>query len=131
MIQLAILNGKQAGTRWVARRFPSRIGRTPQSDLCLDDGGVWDHHLQLEIRSGEGAVISASPDAFTALNGQQVRQAVLRNGDLIEIGSVRLLFGLSSTRQSSLRLREVLTWAILGALGLGQVALIYWLGQLT
>jgi hypothetical protein len=101
----------------------------PQSDLCLDDGGVWDHHLQLEVRPGEGAVISASPDAFTAVNGQQVREAVLRNGDLIEIGSVRLLFGLSPTRQSSLRLREALTWIALGALGFGQVALIYWLLQ--
>ena len=101
-----------------------------QSDLCLDDGGVWDQHLQLEVRPGEGAVISASPEAFTAVNGQLVREAVLRNGDLIEIGSVRLLFGLSPTRQSSLRLREALTWLVLGALGFGQVALIYWLLQL-
>ena len=130
MIQLAILSGRQAGTRWVARRFPSRIGRTTQSDLCLDDAGVWDQHLQLEIRTGQGAVLSASPDAFTAVNGQQVQEAVLRNGDLIEIGSVRLLFGLSATRQSSLRLREAVTWFALGAIGFAQVALIYWLLQL-
>jgi len=130
VIQLAILNGKQAGTRWVPRRYPVRIGRTSPSDLCLDDGGVWDQHLQLELRPGDGAVISSSPDAFTAVNGQKVFEAILRNGDLLEIGSVRLLFGLSPTRQASLRLREAVTWSLLGTLGFGQVTLIYWLLQL-
>ena len=129
MIQLTVLNGRQAGTRWVARRFPSQIGRSSKSHLCLDDDGVWDQHFQLAIRPEEGAVLFSGSAAFTAVNGHQVRQAVLRNGDLIEIGSVRLLFGLSPTRQYSLRFREVLTWIALGALGFGQVAVIYWLVQ--
>ena len=36
-------------------------------------------------------------------------------------------FGLSATRQRSLRLREALTWLALAGLCFGQVALIYWL----
>ena len=64
---------------------------------------------------------------MASLNHLPVRQASLRNGDLIELGAVQLQFGLSPTRHRSLRLREVLTWIALGLLCLGQVALIYWL----
>jgi len=62
-----------------------------------------------------------------AVNGQRVQEAVLRNGDLIEAGSVKMRFGLSPAPQHSLRLREGLTWFALAVLCLGQVALIYWL----
>ena len=40
MLQLSILSGKTAGTEWVARRFPVRIGRAPDSDLKLEDAGI-------------------------------------------------------------------------------------------
>jgi hypothetical protein len=68
-------------------------------------------------------------DASIVVNGQPVRQAVLRSGDLLETGSVKLRFGLGPTRQHSLRLREAMTWLALAALCLGQVALIYWLSE--
>jgi pSer/pThr/pTyr-binding forkhead associated (FHA) protein len=127
VIQLTILNGKQAGARWVTRRFAFEIGRSPEADLRLDDDGVWNQHLRMEVRTDEGAALFAAEDAFLAVNGHQVQQAVLRNGDLIQVGSVQLLFGLSPTTQYSLRFREALSWTALGALGLGQVALIYWM----
>jgi hypothetical protein len=53
----------------------------------------------------------------------------LRNGDLIEIGSVKLQFFLSETRQKGLRFRETLKWAAIAIISLGQIALIYWLLQ--
>jgi len=52
---------------------------------------------------------------------------VLRSGDVIEAGSLKLQFWLSETRQAGLRLREGLTWAAIAAISLGQIALIYWL----
>ena len=127
MLLLKVISGKQAGTETVARRFPFLIGRSPKAALRLDDDGVWDDHLHLEVRLDEGAVMFASRDAFTAVNGYPVTEAVLRNGDIIELGAARIQFGLSPTRQSSLKLRESLTWFLLGSLGFGQVALIYWL----
>jgi hypothetical protein len=69
-------------------------------------------------------------EAFVAVNGQRLEQPlVLRNGDVIELGAVKLRFGLSPTRQRSLRFREAVTWIALAALCLGQVALIYWLAD--
>ena len=129
MVQLDILSGKQAGTQWVARRFPFQLGRSPQAALVLEEPGVWDRHAEFALRPGEGVMVSATTDASIIVNGQPVRQAILRSGDLLEAGSVKLRFGLAPTRQHSLRLREAITWLGLAALCLGQVALIYWLSE--
>jgi len=51
----------------------------------------------------------------------------LRNGDLIEAGSLKLQFWLTETRQKRMQVREWLTWIAIGAVCLGQVALVYWL----
>jgi hypothetical protein len=127
MIQLKVLSGKKAGTAWVARRFPVRIGRSASAELQVEDSGVWDQHLELHFNPAEGIVLSAQPNALAAVNGEAVQQTVLRNGDAIDIGSLRLQFWLSETRQADLRLREGFTWAAIAAISLGQVGLIYWL----
>ena len=127
MFQLKVLSGKKAGTAWVARRFPVRIGRSSAADLQLEESGVWDQHLQLDFNPEEGIVLSTQPDALATVNGRPVRQIVLRNGDAIDIGSSRMQFWLSETRQAGLRVREGLTWAGIAAVSLGQIGLIYWL----
>jgi len=127
MVLLKILSGKKAGATWAARRFPVRIGRAAAADLQLDDSGVWDEHLQLDFDPAEGIVLCAQPDALAAVNGRPVRQAVLRNGDAIDIGSLKMQFLLSETQQAGLRFREGLTWTGIAAISLGQVGLIYWL----
>lgn len=127
MVQLKILSGTKAGTTWVARRFPVRIGRSPSADLQLEEQGVWDQHLQLDFQPGTGFILNAQPNALAAVNGQPVQQTLLRNGDTLELGSLKMQFWLSETRQSGLRLRESLTWIAIAAISLGQIALIYWL----
>jgi pSer/pThr/pTyr-binding forkhead associated (FHA) protein len=127
VIQFTSLSGKLAGTEWVARRFPVRIGRSPPCTVRLDDDGVWDLHAEVRWVRKEGFVFAVQGEALASINGQSVQQAVLRNGDVIELGSARLLFSLGPTRQRSLRLREALTWLALIALCAGQAALIYWL----
>jgi len=127
MLQLSILSGKTAGTVWVARRFPVRIGRAAGCDLRLEGNGVWDEHLQVQFDPGRGFVLETGPNALATINGQPLQRTVLRNGDLIEIGSVKMQFCLSETQQTGLRLREALTWAAIAAISLGQIGLIYWL----
>ena len=125
MVQLKFLSGKKAGTAWVVRRFPIRIGRSAQSDLQLEETGIWDQHLQLDLRPGEGFFLAAQPNALANVNGQTFQQTPLRNGDTIEIGSLKMQFWLSETRQAGLRFREWLTWTAIAAICLGQIALIY------
>lgn len=125
MVRLRVLSGRQAGAEFQARRLPVRIGRAPDSDLALDDEGVWARHAQIGLRRAEGFCVTAQDGALTILNGQQVEQAPLRNGDILELGACRMAFGLTPTRHRSLVWRETLTWLALAALCLSQVALIY------
>ena len=127
MVQLKILSGKRAGAAWVARRFPVRIGRAATADLRLEEDGVWEQHLRLDLQPAEGFVLSTEANALARVNGQPVERMFLRNGDAIEIGSLKLQFWLGDNRQSGLWLREALTWMAILGICLGQVALIYWL----
>ena len=125
MVQLKVLSGKKAGTSWVTRRFPIRIGRSSGTELQLEEDGIWDQHLQLDFHPLDGFILSGHPDAISSVNGQPIQKAVLRNGDLIEIGAAKLQFWLSEAHQGGLRFREWLTWAAIAAISLGQVAVIY------
>ena len=125
MIQLKVLSGKKAGTAYVARRFPVRIGRASTASLQLEDDGVWDQHLRLDLNPAEGFCLSAEPDALATINGQPLRQTLLHNGDTFQIGSLKIQFWLSETRQRGLRLREWLTWTAITLISLGQIAVIY------
>ncbi|HVM48572.1 MAG TPA: FHA domain-containing protein [Candidatus Acidoferrum sp.] len=127
MVQLKVLSGRKAGTAWVARRFPVRIGRAATADLHSEESGVWEQHLRLDFDPVTGLVLTSHPDALASVNGQSVQQTVLHNGDEIGIGSLKLQFWLSEARQRGLRFREGLTWAAIAAISLLQVAIIYWL----
>ena len=125
MVQLQVLSGKHAGTTKLARRFPFVVGRNSTADLCLEQDGIWDRHLEFHLQIPDGFVLKSHPRALTNVNGQPVRQAFLRNGDLIEVGPLKIQFWLSETRQRGLRTREFLTWFALAALCAGQIVLIY------
>jgi pSer/pThr/pTyr-binding forkhead associated (FHA) protein len=123
-----IINGKKVGTSWVARRFPVRIGRKSSSELCLEEPGVWDYHLQINLRPDRSFEALVEETATATVNGESIRNSVVHNGDVFQLGSVKIRIGLSAAAQRSLRVREVLTWVALAALSLGQVAVIYLLG---
>jgi pSer/pThr/pTyr-binding forkhead associated (FHA) protein len=127
VIQFQLLSGEQAGAEVLVGHFPFRIGRGAEADLQLDEPGVWERHVQVEFRRGDGFAFSTNPHALTLVNGARMESGLLRNGDLLELGSMQLRFWLARSKQKSLRVREALTWTGFLALFAGQIALIYWL----
>ena len=125
MVQLRILNGKMAGTETSARHFPFRLGRSPRADLPLEGDGIWDEHLVMAFDPAQGFILSTQTEAIAAINGEPFQRAVLRNGDVIEIGALKLRFWLGETRQSGLQFWESLAWAAFLLITAGQLALIY------
>jgi predicted component of type VI protein secretion system len=125
MIQLRILSGKMAGAEITARHFPFSIGRDAHSHLQLQEDGIWDRHLELSLDRSAGYVLTSSANALAAINGQPFRQAVLRNGDTMEIGPVKIRFWLGAVRQYGLRVREGLVWLAFVLIAAAQVYLIY------
>ena len=126
MVQLKILSGSQAGRVHVARRFPVSIGRAAGADLRLTDTGVWDQHLELSFAT-DGFRVSLCQGALATLNGEPFKAAMLRNGDLLVLGSVALQFWLAEVEQRNFAVREALTWLALALLTGAQLLLIGWL----
>jgi pSer/pThr/pTyr-binding forkhead associated (FHA) protein len=125
MVQLRIVSGKKAGSAYVARRFPVQIGRSPRAELQLEEDGVWNEHLRLDFDPGEGFVLSTCENALAAVNSAPFQKTVLRNGDLIQIGSSKLQFWLGETRQVALGWREWLLWSGIALISIGQIVLVY------
>jgi pSer/pThr/pTyr-binding forkhead associated (FHA) protein len=125
MIELHILAGKKAGSQSVVRRFPFHIGRANGNDLQLNDDGTWDQHLTLGFHRRNGFTLAAAQNALVMINNQPVQTALLHNGDVITLGSVKLQFWLAAARQRGLRLRERFVWALLLIVVLSQFVLIY------
>ena len=114
-----------AGTSLNARRFPVRVGRSGKADIRIEEAGVWDEHLRINHLPGQGFELVAAPSAIVSVNQIPVQSVLLKPGDNIEIGSLRLQFWLSETVQKSSVFRERLTWFGIGLICLGQVALVY------
>ena len=106
MIQIQILNGKMAGVSWTARRFPIRLGRGAENDLQLEEAGVWEQHLTIQLGDNTGFTLHAEPGALVTVNHQPATSQALRPGDLLEIGSTQLRFWLAEPNRRSLRSNE-------------------------
>jgi hypothetical protein len=127
VVQLKITNPDSEDALCLARRFPFTIGRASGCDLALAAPGLWDRHVELRLKKSDGFLLAALGDALVTVNDQPVRAALLRNGDMIGLGALRIQFALSPTTARTQRWRERLVWLGLAAVLLGQVALIYYL----
>lgn len=116
MVQLRVLNGSRAGTAQTAVQFPCTIGRSPNDTLQLKEAGVWDNHLQLDLQVPDGFRLSRLGEGRASVNGSEFDELLLRNGDVIELGAVKVQFWLGEVRQTDNRLREALVWLGLAVL---------------
>jgi pSer/pThr/pTyr-binding forkhead associated (FHA) protein len=129
MLEFHVLSGRQAGTVLSPESLPCVIGRGPETGLRFDDPGVWEQHLEVEVRPGDGVFARRLPPALANLNGAPFEESLLRNGDRLDLGAVTLRFWLSPARQQTFRLREILTWAALALLCVLQAVLVFWFSR--
>jgi uncharacterized RDD family membrane protein YckC len=79
------------------------IGRDPSNDLVLSDSMVSRRHAILEQRDNQYILRDNNSSNGTMVNGDRVdSERSLRDGDLVAIGSSRLLFQLDETAESSI-----------------------------
>ena len=78
------------------------IGRDPSNDLVLSDSMVSRRHAILEQRDNQYILRDNNSSNGTMVNGDRVdSEKPLRDGDLVAIGSSRLLFQLDETAEAS------------------------------
>jgi uncharacterized RDD family membrane protein YckC len=79
------------------------IGRDPSNDLVLSDSMVSRRHAILEHRDNQYVLRDNNSSNGTLVNGDRVEsEKTLRDGDLVAIGSSRLLFQLDETAEASI-----------------------------
>lgn len=93
------IDGPAAGRRFPLKGDAMSIGRHEEQDIHLDDVGASRNHAML-IRRGETWSVRDNGSANGLfLNGQRVRDGILRAGDVVRIGNSRLRFVLPSDEQ--------------------------------
>lgn len=87
---ILVLNTEQAGTSFELDRAEATIGRTDDNDIILLHRSVSWKHAKLILDGGAIRILDLKSDNGVLVNGAEVEDAVLRRGDVIELGRVRL-----------------------------------------
>lgn len=62
--------------------------------------------------------------ALARVDGREFQRHRLRNGDVIDLGNLRIRFGLSPVRRRSLGLWSLLFWILLGFVVVAQAVIL-------
>jgi hypothetical protein len=88
---LVVQRGPNAGSRFLLDKVLTTAGRSPDSDIFLDDVTVSRRHAQF-TRTDEGFVVADVGSLNgTYLNRERIEQAPVGNGDEVQVGKFRLL----------------------------------------
>lgn len=123
MVELRQLSGG-ADLVSAIRSFPFCVGRQG-ADLNIMAPGVWDRHLLIQKAADHRYHVVPQAPATVVLRGNVLKASTpLQNGDVLELGSVRLQFRISSTRPRSLWAMEITAWTGLAILAAIQALLM-------
>lgn len=98
-IVLMIKKGPEAGARFKIEKPVTAAGRHPESDIFLDDITVSRRHAEIRKVDGDFQIVDIGSLNGTYVNKERIDQAVLNNGDEVQIGKFRMLFFKGGTRR--------------------------------
>jgi hypothetical protein len=81
-ILLRGVGGRYHGRSFTLER-PRTVGRGEDCDIRVDDPAFAERHARIEVANGQVLLRSLAAGETTVVNGEPVRDAVLRNGDQI------------------------------------------------
>lgn len=88
-----IVDGKRAVS---LERPITTIGRKSDNHIIVKNQHVSRYHCQIRNLKGRYALIDLESTVGTSINGKKVRQAFLKEGDVISVGGIPLIFGLGT-----------------------------------
>lgn len=90
-----IVEGKRAIS---LERSITTIGRKPDNHIVINDQHVSRYHVQIHKINDSFVLMDLESTVGTSINGKKVSQAFLKDGDVISIGGVPLLFGIGTPK---------------------------------
>lgn len=92
MPKIVIMMDGMANREVVLTQERTTLGRRPANDIVLDQPAVSGQHAVLTLRAGQVQVEDLGSTNGTYVNGAAVQKQLLTNGDLLDMGKVRLRF---------------------------------------
>ena len=89
---LVVQRGPNAGARFLLDNETTTAGRRPDSDIFLDDVTVSRKHAEFVRRGTTFVVRDVGSLNGTYVARDRIEEAVLRDGDEVQIGKYRLVF---------------------------------------
>jgi pSer/pThr/pTyr-binding forkhead associated (FHA) protein len=89
---LVVQRGPNAGARFLLDAETTTAGRRPDSDIFLDDVTVSRKHAEFVRRGGAFVVRDVGSLNGTYVQRDRIDEAVLRDGDEVQIGKYRMIF---------------------------------------
>ena len=90
---LLVKRGPNAGSTFLLESDVTTVGRSPESDVFLDDVTVSRAHAVIERRAGDAFFVRDIGSLNgTYVNGEQVDETKLASGDEVQIGMFKLMF---------------------------------------
>lgn len=89
---LVVRKGPEVGERFFIDRAELTMGRSPESDIFLNDVTVSRCHARLERSGDEVAVVDVGSLNGTYVNNVRVDRALLQDGDVVQVGKFQMVF---------------------------------------
>lgn len=92
---MAVLIGMSAdvkGKNFSIDKSPFTIGRSSDNSIAIDSVGVSGHHCEIVIDGDRHTLRDCGSTNGTRVNNKDVKEAVLRPKDLVQVGAVEFLF---------------------------------------
>ena len=89
---LVVQRGPNAGARFLLDADKTTAGRRPDSDIFLDDVTVSRKHAEFVRRGSQFVVRDVGSLNGTYVQRDRIEEAVLRDGDEVQIGKFRMVF---------------------------------------
>ena len=116
-----------SGYTFRTRIGTTSIGRDEDCDVVIRDPTVSARHAEIIVRPETSTITNLMATNGTRVNGQQIQNSELVDGDIVRIGQINLVFkDVPATDQVSLLGR--IQWVLLGASLLLAIGLIWLIG---
>jgi pSer/pThr/pTyr-binding forkhead associated (FHA) protein len=90
-----IVDGQRAVS---LERAVTSIGRKSDNHIVIKNEHVSRYHAQIRNIKGSYVVMDLESTVGTSVNGQKVSQAFLKQGDVISVGGIPLIFGIGTPK---------------------------------